>query len=143
LFSSPTTFESLSLDDWTEKLEIVGHIDVLYTDLEKVFDTISHSRLLRKLKRDNLHPNLLDWIKVFLSNRKRRVHLNGVKLRWTSVLSGIPQVSIFGSLLFIIDINDIPDFLNVDSNIYLYADDAKLIRHISSSQDVLLLVSTG
>jgi len=44
-----------------------------------------------------------------------------------------------GPLLFIIYINDLPDSLNVVSNIYLYADDAKLFKHISASQDSLSL----
>jgi len=123
------------LDDWTEKLENGGRIDVLYTDLEKAFDRVPHKRLLRKLKRYNLHPDLIDWIKAFLSDRKQRVHLNGIYSSWASVLSGIPQGSILGPLLFIIYINDLPDSLNVDSNIFLYADDAKLYRHISTSQD--------
>ena len=43
------------------------------------------------------------------------------------------------SILFIIYINDLPDCLTDDSNIYLYADDAKLFRHISTSQDSLFL----
>ena len=64
------------LDDWTEKLDNGGRIDVLYTDLEKAFDRVPHRRLLRKLKRYNLHPDLIDWIKAFLSDRKQRVHLN-------------------------------------------------------------------
>jgi len=65
------------------------------------------------------------------------VQLNGVYSSWASVLSGVPQGSILGPLLFIIYINDVPDSLNVDSNIYLYADDAKLFRRISTSQDSL------
>ena len=124
------------LDDWTEKLDNGGRIDVLYTDLEKAFDKVPHRRLLRKLKRYNLHPDLIDWIKAFLSDRKQRVHLNGVYSSWATVLSGIPQGSILGPLLFIIYINDLPDSLNADSNIFLYADDAKLYRYISTSQDI-------
>ena len=91
---------------------------------------------MRKLKRYNLHPDLIDWIKAFLTDRKQRVHLNGVYSSWATVLSGIPQGSILGPLLFIIYINDLPDSLNADSNIFLYADDAKLYRYISTSQDI-------
>jgi len=67
------------------------------------------------------------------------VQLNGVYSSWASVLSGVPRGSILGPLLFIIYVNDLPDSLNVDSYIYLYADDAKLFRHLSTSQDSLSL----
>jgi len=122
------------LDEWTEKLENGERIDVLYADLEKAFDRIPHRRLLRKLKQCNIHPDLglIDWIKSFLSGRKQRVQLNRVYSCWASVLSAIPQGSILGPLLCMIYINNSPDSLNVDSNIYLYADDAKLFRHVST-----------
>jgi len=89
--------------------------------------------LLRKLKKYNIHPDLIDWIKSFLSDRKQRVQLNGVYSSWAFVLSGVPQGSILGPLQFIIYINDLPDSLNVDSNIYLLADDAKLFSQDSLS----------
>jgi len=55
-------------------------LDVLYTDLEKSFDRVPHRRLLRKLKKYNIHPDLIDWIKSFLSDVKQRVQLNEVEL---------------------------------------------------------------
>ena len=122
-----------------QELKDSGRIDVLYTDLEKAFDGVPQRKLLRKLRRYNLHPDLVDWIKAFLSNRKQRVQLDGRCSSWASVLSGKPQGSILGPLLFILYINDLPDCLNDDSNIYLYADNAKLFRHISTSQDSLFL----
>jgi len=74
------------LDKWTEKLENGGRINILYTDLEKAFDRVPHRRLLRKLKRYNIHSELIDWVKSFLSDRKQRVQLNGVYSSCASVL---------------------------------------------------------
>jgi len=67
------------------------------------------------------------------------VQLNGVYSSWASVLSGVPEGSILGPLLFIVYIHVLLDSLNINFNIYLYADDAKLFRHISTSQDSLSL----
>jgi len=58
--------------------------------------------------------------------RKQRVKLNGKLSEWNAVLSGIPQGSILGPLLFIIFINDLPDFCQHSTDIYLFADDVKI-----------------
>jgi len=49
--------------------------------------------------------------------------------------SAIPQGSILGPLLFIIFINDLPDVCGEVSSIFLYADDAKLFKHILTPDD--------
>jgi len=49
---------------------------------------------------------------------------------WADVLSGIPQGTILGPILFIIYINDLPDVCKQFINIYLFADDAKLYKHV-------------
>ena len=63
--------------------------------------------------------------------------LNGVKFESRNVVSGIPQGSVLGPLLFLIYINDLPD--NVKSTIYMYADDTKVYREINSDTDVQAL----
>ena len=63
----------------------------------------------------------------FLQNRKQRVNINGALSEWIDVLSGIPQGSVLGPLLFVISINDLPDCTKNSSRIFLFADDTKNI----------------
>ena len=130
------------LDEWTEYLDSGGQIDVIYTDFAKAFDKVPHQRLHAKLKSYGLTNDLLKWIQNFLCDRKQCVKVNGFSSEWFAVLSGIPQGSILGPILFLIYINDLPDTC-IDSlregNIYLYADDAKLFMKILNNEDSKLL----
>jgi Reverse transcriptase (RNA-dependent DNA polymerase)/Endonuclease-reverse transcriptase len=130
------------MDEWTEQLENGGRIDVVYTDFEKAFDKVPHTRLLNKIASYGIDSNIVDWIKAFLCNRIQRVKLNGKFSNWKSVLSGIPQGSILGPLLFIIFINDLPEYCENKTDIYLFADDAKIFKHVSSTSDSQLLQSS-
>jgi len=127
------------LDNWTLKLEQGGKIDVIYTDFEKAFDKVPHKRLLSKLRSYQVDENIIKWIEAFLICRKQRVAINGIYSLWTEVLSGIPQGSILGPLLFIIYINDIVEFCGDDAMIFLFADDAKIYKHITSPADCIVL----
>ena len=70
----------------------------------------------------------------FLSDRKQRVQLNGSYSKWHNVTSGIPQGSVLGPVLFVVFINDLP--LNVESDVYMFADDTKLYREIANQSDI-------
>jgi len=127
------------LDEWTDYLELGGQVNVIYTDFTKAFDKVPHKRLLYKLEAYKIGAELLQWIQSFLIGRKQRVKLNGKFSIWTDVLSGIPQGSVLGPLLFIIFINDLPEVCDQYANIYLFADDAKIFRHIQTNKDHTLL----
>ena len=103
-----------------------GHpLDVIYTDFRKAFDTVPHRRLLLKLQAYGIHGHLLAWIRNWLTGRTQRVVLGNTISDWTNVLSGIPQGSVLGPLLFLIYINDLPkELVNL---MLLYADDGKLL----------------
>ena len=125
------------LNDWTESIENGKFSDCIYLDYQKAFDTVPHQRLLSKMKSYNISSNIIEWTKHYLSNRTQYVELNGVKSESRNVVSGIPQGSVLGPLLFLIYINDLPD--NVKSTIYMYADDTKVYREIDSDTDVQTL----
>ena len=127
------------MDTWTKSLEAGGQIDVIYTDLEKAFDKVPHKRLLSKLSSYKINPKVIRWIESFLINRRQRVRINGISSFWSNVLSGIPQGSILGPLLFINFINDLIEYCNNGSDIHLYADDTKLFKHTITDSDTNLL----
>jgi hypothetical protein len=127
------------LDAWTASLDNGGNIDAIYTDFEKAFDKVPHKRLLSKLQAYGITDEIVAWIKDFLCNRNQRVRVNGKFSTWHKVLSGIPQGSVLGPLLFIIYINDLVALCEKNANIFLFADDAKLFKHVSCPSDQVSL----
>ena len=110
--------------------------DVIYFDFAKAFDTVSHDLILNKLKSQcSIDGTLLKFFTEYLRNREQRVILDNVISESVDVLSGVPQGSILGPLLFVLFINDIYENINKDSNIALFADDTKIWRDINSELD--------
>jgi hypothetical protein len=118
----------------SQKLDKGEPVDIIYLDFQKAFDKVPHKRLLAKLKAIGIEGNLLRWIGLWLTGRKQRVVINSVESDWKDVLSGVPQGSILGPLLFIIFINDID--LNIGNKILKFADDTKLFGSASSDDDI-------
>lgn len=112
-----------------------GHqVDTFYADFSKAFDRIDHNLLCRKLAFSGFPSLWVNWIYSYLVNRKQRVVIEDRISREIEVLSGVPQGSHLGPLLFIIFISDIDQKIN-NSQILLYADDCKLFKNISSHSD--------
>ena len=98
--------------------------DIIYLDFQKAFDKVPHQRLLLKLKAHGIGDGIIDWIEQWLTDRKQHVVVDGEVSNWKSVLSGVPQGSVLGPLLFLIYINDLDD--NMTSNILKFADDTSV-----------------
>ena len=124
-------------DDWFDILDNGGNIDCIYLDFRKAFDTVPHKRLLNKLYSYGIRGKIHLWIANFLSNREQSVKIGGSMSNKSQVTSGIPQGSVLGPILFLIFINDLPDI--VSSAVKLFADDTKVYREISSSEDCEIL----
>ena len=125
------------LDECAEVISNDGIVDSIYFDFSKAFDTVPHQRLKCKLKSYGIDGELLSWIEGFLSGREQRVRVNGELSKPKAVISGIPQGSVLGPLLFVVYINDLPDV--VCSNVLLFADDTKIFRHVATKDDALQL----
>ena len=123
------------LDQWTDALDRGNIVDVVFCDFQKAFDTVPHKKLIHVLKQYGIRDNLLLWLKDFLTDRKMEVKISGSRSRRFDVTSGVPQGSVLGPVLFIIFINSIIE-AGQPSDLYLYADDLKVFREVTSAADI-------
>ena len=121
------------INDFQDCLNAGNHIDALFLDFPKAFDKVSHSKLCHKLSHYGINGKILHWIKDFLTDRLQSVVLEGKSSRPHPVLSGVPQGTVLGPLLFLLYINDITK--PIKSTIRLYADDILMYRIINSEND--------
>ena len=98
---------------------------VIAIDLQKAFDTIDHKILLNKMKFLGFSETVIQWFNSYLSDRIFKINLNITLSVPAKINCGVPQGSILGPLLFSLYVNDMSQAVN--SELYLYADDACLL----------------
>ncbi|KAJ3659789.1 hypothetical protein Zmor_011460 [Zophobas morio] len=122
------------LNDWSRELDNDNPVDVIYFDYIKAFDKVPTRRLLHKLEHFGIRGGLLKWIEGFLSFRTFRVKIDGCLSNSQKVLSGVPQGTVLGPILFIVYIADLT--VELSSPFALFADDLKLYN-TSKNNNVL------
>ena len=127
LRSGMTTVDCLVdlIDEITKALDEGNYAISILLDLSKAFDTVNHYILLSKLDVYGIRDIENKWFRSYLNKRKQKVFVNGVEYDFLQINSGVPQGSILGPVLFLVNINDIITATNYFS-IRLFADDTSL-----------------
>ena len=107
--------------------------DLIIMDFSKAFDKVPHRRLQYKLNWYGIRGTTHAWIHNFLQGRSQRVVSEGTQSSSHPVLSGVPQGTVLGPILFLIYINDLPDEAT-SSTIRLFADDCILYHSIKPNK---------
>ena len=108
--------------------------DVIIMDFANAFDKVPHKHLIYKLQYYGITGHTLNWISDFLKGRTQTVVLEGEMSDKVPVTSGVPQGTVLGPILFLIYINDLPNYLQ-HSTLRLFADDSIIYKEIKCMND--------
>ena len=94
-----------------------------------------HTKLIHKLETFGINGLLIKWVTAFLHGRSQCVVVEKCFSSWSQVISGVPQGSVLGPMLFILFINDISNITVNGVITKLYADDLKIYTSLISTND--------
>ena len=130
-------------DKMLDKVEAGGGVDVIYLDFSKAFNKVEHGVLLHKLKECGVSGRVGCWIAAFLDSsiRQQAVVVDGQISELCPVISGVPQGTVLGPILFLVHIAGISDSLSAGTEASSFADDTRVMRGIASAVDCEALQS--
>ncbi|CAH1242277.1 Hypp6526 [Branchiostoma lanceolatum] len=129
----------LTVDDLVSAYDKKVQVDMGILDFSRAFDTVPHERLMSKLAHYGIRGPIQRWIRSFLQDRSMWVVADGECSPSTRVLSGVPQGTVLGPLLFLVYINDLPFCLTPGTTARLFADDCLVYREVRGQEDQVIL----
>ena len=128
-----------TVEEIARSLDKGEETDLIIMDFSKAFDSVPHQRLLMKLRYYGIRGILNTWLTQWLTCRSQSVVVDGYNSPDAPVLSGVPQGTVLGPLLFLLYINDLGE--NCTSRMRLFADDTLIYSTIESYDDAAKLQS--
>ena len=125
------------IDEIYENLDNNNHVMGIFLDLQKAFDSVSHSILLDKVYAYGIRGPAHKWLKNYLNNRTQYVTINGYSSTISTITYGVPQGSILGPLLFLLYINDISNVIP-ELKVKLFADDTNIFLFNKSIESLFV-----
>ena len=137
-FGRSTLSQLLEQQDQVLKaLEEGENLDTVYLDFSKAFDKCDHGIIFHKLKSLGIRGRVGRWLFGFLIDIFMQVLVMGLKSEKSSLVSGVPQGSVLGPVLFLVYISDIAEGLK--ANTLVYVDDTKVRQRVSKEEDIELM----
>ena len=129
------------VEEWKENLDNNFIVGAVLTDLSKAFDCIPHDLLIAKLSAYGLNSDSLCYIYSYLKDRKQCVQINNEQSEFDTIISGVPQGSIFGPILYNIFFNDFFFFIP-KASVHNFADDNTLASFASTLKELLPILES-
>ncbi len=92
-------------EEITKWVDHESPVDVIYLDFQKAFDKVPHQRLILNLKSHGMGNSIINWIELWLTDKRQRVDVDGEVSSWKSVVSGSPQGYVLWPILCLVYIN--------------------------------------